>query len=112
MDENSNLSADDNVLHAIRLVQSGNIDAYITIVQTYEQKIFMYCWRLLGNREDAEDVEKRKVKVLYMEYKGKNPHHVIKWVDESSGVYYHINDTEKSKLSKQELLKIAEKFVR
>ena len=49
--------------------------------------------------------------LLYLKYEGGNPHQVIKWIDETSGVYYHIHDTEKSKLSKQDFLKIAEEFV-
>lgn len=55
MDEYRENTSDDQVLLVINRVREGDSGAYLSIVEIYQQKIFMYCWRLLGNREDAED---------------------------------------------------------
>ncbi|MBD7967329.1 RNA polymerase sigma factor [Paenibacillus gallinarum] len=55
MDEYREHPADDQVLRVINRVREGDSEAYLFIVEIYQQKIFMYCWRLLGNRQDAED---------------------------------------------------------
>ncbi|WP_212978261.1 RNA polymerase sigma factor [Paenibacillus azoreducens] len=39
----------------IRQVQEGNTQAYAFIVRNFQNQIFAYCWRLLGNRQEAED---------------------------------------------------------
>lgn len=39
----------------IRRCRDGDIDAYTTLISTYENKILSYCYRMLGNRADAED---------------------------------------------------------
>ncbi|CAM2772819.1 sigma-70 family RNA polymerase sigma factor [Paenibacillus sediminis] len=36
-------------------VQNGDREKFANIVQTFQQPIFRYCYRLLGNRQDAED---------------------------------------------------------
>ena len=36
-------------------VQQGDTEAYADIVRQFQQPIFRYCCRLLGNRQDAED---------------------------------------------------------
>lgn len=36
-------------------VQNGEIEQYSWIVDMYQQPIYRYCCRLLGNRQDAED---------------------------------------------------------
>lgn len=36
-------------------VQNGQTNQYASVVNTYQQSIFRYCLRLLGNRQDAED---------------------------------------------------------
>ncbi|KRE40912.1 hypothetical protein ASG81_16875 [Paenibacillus sp. Soil522] len=36
-------------------VQNGCSSEYAAVVQTYQQSIYRYCLRLLGNRQDAED---------------------------------------------------------
>ena len=37
-------------------VRAGDRDAFLTIVQTYQQKVFMMAYAMLRNREDALDV--------------------------------------------------------
>lgn len=49
------INVDQAVENAIELVLQGNQQAYSLIVDAYQQKIFMYCWRLLDQRQDAED---------------------------------------------------------
>jgi RNA polymerase sigma-70 factor (ECF subfamily) len=39
----------------IRQVQEGHTQAYAFIVRNFQNQIFAYCWRLLGNRQEAED---------------------------------------------------------
>lgn len=46
--------AEDNNL--IRLVKSGHPEIYGEIVKRYEKKLFSYIYRLVGNREEAEDI--------------------------------------------------------
>jgi RNA polymerase sigma-70 factor, ECF subfamily len=46
--------AEDNSL--IRLVKSGHPEIYDEIVKRYEKKLFSYIYRLVGNREEAEDI--------------------------------------------------------
>ena len=40
---------------AINQVRSGNREAYTTIIQAYERRIYTYCYYILKNREEAED---------------------------------------------------------
>lgn len=36
-------------------IQRGDTHEYATIVQTFQQPIFRYCYRMLDNKQDAED---------------------------------------------------------
>ena len=36
-------------------VQTGNIHAYTEIIRCFQKPIYMYCYYLLGNKEEAED---------------------------------------------------------
>ncbi|MGG4346313.1 RNA polymerase sigma factor [Paenibacillus lautus] len=40
---------------SIEQVLNGDRQAFVHIVEAYQQQIFMYCWRLLNQRQDAED---------------------------------------------------------
>ncbi|MEK4877202.1 MULTISPECIES: RNA polymerase sigma factor [Paenibacillus] len=40
---------------AIDQVLAGNREAYRTIIQAYERKIYMYCYYILRSHEEAED---------------------------------------------------------
>ncbi|WP_081949705.1 RNA polymerase sigma factor [Paenibacillus durus] len=42
-------------MHRIKRVQAGEIQDYTYIVKKYQHQIFVYCWRLLGNEQEAED---------------------------------------------------------
>jgi len=40
----------------IRKVKKGDLDAYGTIIQDYQSSVFNVCYRILGNRQEAEDL--------------------------------------------------------
>jgi RNA polymerase sigma-70 factor, ECF subfamily len=40
----------------IRKVKKGDLDAYGAIVQDYQSSVFNVCCRILGNRQEAEDL--------------------------------------------------------
>lgn len=48
-------SKDQTIEQLIVHVQNGHISHYAEVVQTYQQSIYRYCMRLLGNQQDAED---------------------------------------------------------
>jgi len=39
----------------VEQVQAGQIEEYIHIINTYQNPLFLYCSRLLGNKHEAED---------------------------------------------------------
>ncbi|WP_151733230.1 RNA polymerase sigma factor ['Paenibacillus yunnanensis' Narsing Rao et al. 2020] len=39
----------------IRRVQAGEVQDYAHIVQQFQHQILVYCWRMLGNEQEAED---------------------------------------------------------
>ncbi|KTD83251.1 RNA polymerase sigma factor [Paenibacillus etheri] len=43
------------IKEAIDQVLAGNREAYRTIIQTYERKIYTYCYYILRSHEEAED---------------------------------------------------------
>lgn len=49
----NNQNADINLV--IEQVQAGDKQAYTHIIRRYQQQIFLYCYYLLKNREEAED---------------------------------------------------------
>ena len=40
----------------IKKVKKGDLDAYGAIIQDYQSSVFNVCYRVLGNRQDAEDL--------------------------------------------------------
>jgi len=40
----------------VKKVLSGDLDAYGELVQIYQSSVFNVCYRVLGNRRDAEDL--------------------------------------------------------
>ena len=40
----------------IKQVLKGDQDAYAEIVEIYKEKVYMICYRMLGNRHEAEDI--------------------------------------------------------
>ncbi|MDQ0496527.1 RNA polymerase sigma factor [Paenibacillus brasilensis] len=46
---------DEEVEYRIKRVQAGKIQDYAFIVKKYQRQILVYCWRLLGNEQEAED---------------------------------------------------------
>lgn len=45
---------DDNAL--VKLIQAGEVDLFAVIIERYQGKLFAYLYRLIGNREEAEDL--------------------------------------------------------
>ena len=39
----------------IKRCQNGDLSAYEELIDAYDNKILSYCYRMLGNRSDAED---------------------------------------------------------
>lgn len=36
-------------------MQAGNSDALVPVIRSYQQQLYVYCCRMLGNEQDAED---------------------------------------------------------
>lgn len=45
---------DDNEL--VKLIQAGDTDLFAVIIERYQGKLFAYLYRLIGSREEAEDL--------------------------------------------------------
>ncbi|SEU20742.1 RNA polymerase sigma factor [Paenibacillus sp. NFR01] len=45
----------EEIEYRIRRVQAGETGDYAYIVQAYQRQILVYCWRMLGNEQEAED---------------------------------------------------------
>lgn len=86
-----------------------NKEDYVTVLASFTDGVKQEVEKEAGMITEKGIVNGKEI--LYLKYEGDNPHQVIKWIDETSGAYYHIHDTKKSNLSKQDFLKIAEKFV-
>ncbi|MED0707628.1 sigma factor [Aneurinibacillus aneurinilyticus] len=39
----------------LQIVEKGENEAFTNIIETFQKPIFMYRYRLLGNRQEAED---------------------------------------------------------
>ncbi|WP_225999788.1 RNA polymerase sigma factor [Paenibacillus sp. BJ-4] len=46
---------DEEIEFRIKRVQAGEVQDYAFIVKKYQHQILVYCWRLLGNEQEAED---------------------------------------------------------
>ncbi|MWC29164.1 RNA polymerase sigma factor [Paenibacillus sp. MMS18-CY102] len=44
-----------NIEEIIRQVKQGDCNAFEPVIHAYQQKLFAYCFYLLGNRQEAED---------------------------------------------------------
>jgi RNA polymerase sigma-70 factor (ECF subfamily) len=45
-----------DIEEVIRRVQQGDSNAFEPIIHAYQQKLFAYCFYMLGNRQEAEDI--------------------------------------------------------
>ncbi|WP_245368292.1 RNA polymerase sigma factor [Paenibacillus silagei] len=45
----------DPIEEKIRRIQDGEGGLYSDVIRLYQQRIYLYCYRLLNNKEDAED---------------------------------------------------------
>lgn len=59
---------------AIQRVLQGDQQAFVHIVETYQQQIFMYCWRLLNQRQEAEDAVQDILVKAYQKLDTYKPH--------------------------------------
>ncbi|WIV21465.1 DUF4367 domain-containing protein [Paenibacillus polygoni] len=85
------------------------MEDYVTVLASFTDGVKQGVQQETGMTAEKGIINGKEI--LYLKYEGNNPHQVIKWIDETSGAYYHIQDTKKSNLSKQDFLKIAEEFV-
>ena len=47
--------ATEDLENLVTRIQQGDTHEYATIVRTFQQPIFRYCYRMLDNKQDAED---------------------------------------------------------
>lgn len=47
--------ATEQIESAVALVKAGNREAYSSIIQRFEKPMYIYCYHLLKNREEAQD---------------------------------------------------------
>lgn len=45
----------DSIEEKIKRVQAGEVYLFSDIIRLYQQRIYLYCFRLLNNKEEAED---------------------------------------------------------
>ncbi|MNP24554.1 ECF RNA polymerase sigma factor SigW [compost metagenome] len=45
----------DSIEEKIKRVQAGEVYLFSDIIKLYQQRIYLYCFRLLNNKEEAED---------------------------------------------------------
>lgn len=45
----------EEIEYRIKRVQAGEIQDYAYIVKKYQRQIFVYCWRILGSEQEAEE---------------------------------------------------------
>lgn len=57
----------------IEQVQKGDREQYACIVEIFQQPIYRYCCRLLGNRQDAEDAVQDILVKAYQSIRGYKP---------------------------------------
>ena len=48
-------NADLAIKTIVEQVQSGDVHAYTEIIHSFQKQIYIYCYYLLGNKEEAED---------------------------------------------------------
>ena len=57
----------------LRAVQKGDLEAFETLVVKYERPIFNYLYRVLGKKEDAEDVLQETFLKVYTHHRNIDP---------------------------------------
>ncbi|EPY07041.1 RNA polymerase sigma factor sigw [Paenibacillus alvei TS-15] len=55
MPSNSEYQTDETLEHAIAQVKHGDKEAYTLIIYRFQKQIYLYCYYLLGSKEEAED---------------------------------------------------------
>jgi len=51
----SNKNKSQDIKAIVEQVQAGDIQAYTEIIRCFQKQIYLYCYYLLGSREEAED---------------------------------------------------------
>ena len=54
-------------------VQQGDLEAYGSIIQDYQDSVFNVCFRILGNRQEAEDLTQEAFLRAYRQIKNYDP---------------------------------------
>ena len=57
-----NLRSDEGL---VREIQSGDISSYEEMVRRYQQRLFAFAYRIVGNREDAQEVVQDSLFTVY-----------------------------------------------
>ncbi|WP_223068383.1 RNA polymerase sigma factor [Paenibacillus caui] len=47
--------SDEQIENTVELVKAGNLEAYTFIIRRFEKPLYIYCYHLLENREEAQD---------------------------------------------------------
>jgi RNA polymerase sigma-70 factor (ECF subfamily) len=58
-------SYEDGITELVKRAQDGDLVAYRSIIDSYHKRIFSIAYGILGNREDAEDVQQETCIKLY-----------------------------------------------
>lgn len=46
---------DEQIENTVELVKAGDLEAYTLIIRRFEKPLYIYCYHLLDNREEAQD---------------------------------------------------------
>ena len=57
----------------IKAIQKGDQNAYAEIVELYKEKVYRICYRMLGNRHEAEDAAQEAFIRAYVNIDTYNP---------------------------------------
>ena len=85
----------------ISTIQQGNSRQYSLIVKAFQQPIYRYCYRLLANKQDAEDaVQDILVKAYQSLHQYKRAEHFSAWLYRIA-YHYCLNLLRKRRVHKQ-----------
>lgn len=66
---------------AVQGVKDGNIECFEIVVETFQQQLFRYCYRMLGNLQEAEDaVQEAFLKAFDKIHSYKNSSNFSSWI--------------------------------
>jgi RNA polymerase sigma-70 factor (ECF subfamily) len=87
-----------NELQRLHLAQSGNEDAFASLVETYQTPVYNLCYRMLGDAQEAEDAAQETFWRAYQAIKRYDPQRpFITWLL-SIAAHYCIDQQRKRRL--------------